>query len=66
MVERGILRRIRGWECAVVLLGEFRERLTCRQGRECQRAFKAGPELLDSRKAKKLQAMFDALMEDRI
>lgn len=65
MVERGMLRRIRGWECAVVLLEEFRERLTCRQGRECQRAFKAGPERLDSRKAKKLQAMFAALVEDR-
>ena len=66
MVERGMLRRIHGWECAVVLLGEFSARLTIRQERECQRAYKAGPERLDSRKAKKLQAMFATLVEDRV
>lgn len=66
MVERGMPRRTRGWECAVVLLGEFSARLTIRQERECQRAYKAGPERLDSRKAKKLQAMIATLVEDRV
>ena len=66
MVERGMARRISGWECAVVLLGEFPTRLTRRQERECHRASKSGPERLDSRKAKTVQAMFATLVEDRV
>ncbi len=57
--------RQRAWECAFVLMDEYRERLTPRSYGLCRSALRRGPDAICGRRAARLQAVFSSLVEPR-
>lgn len=57
--------RQRAWECAYVLMEDYRDRLQPRSYGLCRNALRAGPDRIAPRRARRLQAIYAALVEPR-
>ncbi|MDQ1077987.1 hypothetical protein QE401_000513 [Pseudoroseomonas cervicalis] len=55
----------RAWECAFVLMEDYRDRLTPRSYGLCLAALRRRPNKLSSKRAKRLHAVFAGLVEAR-
>jgi hypothetical protein len=57
--------RRRAWDCALSLLGDYRERLTPRAYGICRAALGKAPERMCPRRARRIQGIYAALVEPR-
>lgn len=58
------LRR-RAWECAFVLMSEFRDRLRPRSYGLCLAALRAGPDRIGTHRARRIHGIYTTLVEPR-
>ncbi|MCK8788227.1 hypothetical protein M0638_28150 [Roseomonas sp. NAR14] len=54
-----------GWECAASLLSDFTDRLTPRAYSVCLAAFRAGPDAICVRRARRVHRLYRRLVEIR-
>lgn len=57
--------RRRAWECAIVLMGEYQDRLAPRAYGICRSALRQAPEALSGMRAKRLHGIYTQLVEAR-